>query len=65
MKPSDIINPTQVDATPKRDGFWKQFGVLILGTTVSIILTLGTAQLVEKRQRAKDRSISKVQRRAA
>ena len=44
--------------TPKRGGFWKQLGMLVLGTTVSLVLTFGTAQLIEKGQRAKDRRLT-------
>lgn len=44
--------------TPKRGGFWKQLGMLVLGTTVSLVLTFGTAQLVAKGQRAKDRRLT-------
>jgi len=58
MEPSDIINPPEVDITPKRGGFWKQLGMLVLGTTVSLVLTFGTAQLIEKGQRAKDRRLT-------
>ena len=58
MEPSDIINPPEVDITPNRGGFWKQLGMLVLGTTVSLVLTFGTAQLIEKGQRAKDRRLT-------
>ena len=58
MEPSNIINPPDVDMTPKRGGFWKQLGMLILGTTVSLVLTFGTAQLIEKHQRSQDRRLT-------
>ena len=58
MEVSDIINPPEVDMNPKRGGFWKQLGMLVLGTTVSLVLTFGTAQLIEKDQRAKDRRLT-------
>lgn len=58
MEPSKIINPPEVDVTPKSGGFWKQLGMLVLGTTVSLVLTFGTAQLIEKGQRAKDRRLT-------
>ncbi|MBP5677527.1 MAG: hypothetical protein J6W88_03410 [Bacteroidales bacterium] len=35
----NIINPPEVDLNPKRGGFWKQLGMLVLGTTVSLVLT--------------------------
>ena len=58
MGSSNIINPPEVDMTPKRGGFWKQIGMLVLGTTVSLVLTFGTAQLIEKGQRTKDRRLT-------
>ena len=58
MESSNIINPPEVDMTPKRGGFWKQIGMLVLGTTVSLVLTFGTAQLIEKGQRTKDRRLT-------
>lgn len=58
MEPSNIINPPEVNMTPKRGGFWKQLGMLVLGTTVSLVLTFGTAQLIENGQRAKDRHLT-------
>ena len=58
MDTSNIINPPEVNVTPKRGGFWKQLGMLVLGTTVSLVLTFGTAQLVAKGQRAKDRRLT-------
>ena len=41
-----------------RGGFWKQLGMLVLGTTVSLVLTFGTAQVIEKKQRANDRRLT-------
>ena len=58
METLDIINPPEVNVTPKRGGFWKQLGMLVLGTTVSLVLTFGTAQLIGKAQRAKDRRLT-------
>ena len=54
----NIINPPEVNVTPKRGGFWKQLGMLVLGTTVSLVFTFGTAQLIGKAQRAKDRRLT-------
>ena len=53
----DILNvtPPEVNPVTKAKGFWKQLGMLVLGTTVSLVLTFGTAQLINKGQRAKDR----------
>lgn len=58
MDPTDIISPPEVGMTPKRGGFWKQLGMLVLGTTVSLVLTFGTAQLISTGQRAKDRRLT-------
>lgn len=54
----NIVSPPEVPATPPRGNFWKQIGMLVLGTTVSLVLTFGTAQLIEKGQRAKDRRLT-------
>lgn len=58
MENPNIVTPPEVDPTPKHGGFWKQIGMLVLGTTVSLVLTFGTAQLIEKGQRAKDRRLT-------
>lgn len=45
----------------KRTGhsdFWKQFATIVLGTTLSILLTVGSSQLLQRRQRANDRRLS-------
>lgn len=56
----DILNvtPPEVNPVTKAKGFWKQLGMLVLGTTVSLVLTFGTAQLINKGQRAKDRRLT-------
>lgn len=38
--------------------FWKEIGIIVIGTTISILLTIGSSQLLEKRQRAKDRKLT-------
>lgn len=58
METSNIINPPEVNMTPKRGGFWKQLGMLVLGTTVSLVLTFGTAWIIDHHQRAKDRRLT-------
>ena len=58
MEPSTIINSPEMGMTPKRGGFWRQLGMLVLGTTVSLVLTFGTAWIIEKQQRAKDRRLT-------
>ena len=58
MDSSNIINPPEVNTTPKRGGFWKQLGMLVLGTTISLVLTFGTAWIIDNHQRAKDRRLT-------
>ena len=58
MDKIDIITPPEIKPTGKRGGFWKQLGMLVLGTTVSLVLTFGTAQIIQKQQRAKDRRLT-------
>ena len=41
-----------------KDGFWRQIGMIVIGTTISLVLTIVTAQLMERHQRAKDRRLS-------
>lgn len=58
MEKLDIITPPEIKPTGKRGGFWRQFGMLVFGTTVSLVLTFGTAQFIEIKQRAKDRRLT-------
>lgn len=58
MEKFDIVTPPEIEPIGKRGGFWKQFGMLVFGTTVSLVLTFGTAQLIEIKQRAKDRRLT-------
>ena len=51
------IRPPKVNVNG-HGNFWKQLGMLVLGTTISLVFTLCTAQLVEKYQRAKDRRLT-------
>ena len=41
-----------------QNSFWKQLGMLVLGTTISLAFTLVTSRLVENQQCAKDRRLS-------
>ncbi len=43
---------------PGNLSFWKQVFMMILGTTISLSLTLGVAALMESKQRQKDRRLS-------
>lgn len=42
----------------KRNGFWNQMGAIVLGTTLSLIVTIAAAQILERHQRAKDRRLT-------
>ena len=42
----------------KHAGFWKQIGMIIIGTTISLVLTIGASMALELRERAKDRRLS-------
>ncbi|MBO7460148.1 MAG: hypothetical protein J6T53_04520, partial [Bacteroidales bacterium] len=36
----------------------REIGIIVIGTTISILLTIGSSQMLEKRQRAKDRNLT-------
>ena len=38
--------------------FWKQIGMIFIGTTISLVLTIGTSMMLELRERANDRRLS-------
>ena len=42
----------------KHTGFWKQIGMIIIGTTISLVLTIGTSVMLERKERASDRRLS-------
>lgn len=44
--------------TGKNNNFWREIGIIVIGTTISILLTIGSSQMLEKRQRAKDRNLT-------
>lgn len=58
MENSNIVSPPEVNTRGTHGGFWKQLGMLVLGTTVSLILTFGTARVIEKKQRTKDHRLT-------
>lgn len=58
MENLEIVTPPEIKPSGKHGGFWKQIGMLVLGTTVSLVLTFGTAQIIQKHQRAKDRRLT-------
>ena len=51
------INPPDITITGN-GGFWKNLLMMILGTTISLSLTLAVAAYMDARQRAKDRRLS-------
>ena len=52
------IRPPKVYLNAKGKGFWKQIGMIVIGTTISLVLTIVAAKLMEVNQRAKDRRLS-------
>lgn len=57
MAKLNIIRPPKVNIETRKT-FWKQLRMLILGTTISLVLTITAAVLMEKHQRAKDRKLT-------
>lgn len=53
----NIIRPPK-NTVSNKYGFWKNIGMMVLGTTISLILTISAAQLLSMHQRAKDRRLS-------
>ena len=53
-----IVRPPRVNVNTKKGSFWKQIGMIVIGTTISLVFTLIAAQLTENHQRAKDRRLS-------
>lgn len=51
------IRPPRV-MLDSRNGFWKQIGMIIIGTTISLTFTLIASRMTENHQRAKDRRLS-------
>ena len=42
----------------KHTGFWKQIGMIIIGTTISLVLTISASMALELKERANDRRLS-------
>lgn len=57
MPKLNIIRPPKI-SVDARKAFWKQIVMIVIGTTISLILTISAAALMEKHQRAKDRKLS-------
>lgn len=53
----NIIRPPKISVDARKN-FWKQIVMIIIGTTISLLLTITAAQLLERHQRAKDRKLS-------
>ena len=52
-----ILRPPKINTDPK-SGFWKQIGMIVLGSTISLALTIAATKLVELRQRDRDRQLT-------
>ncbi len=52
-----IFRPPKINL-PRHGSFWRQLAMIVLGTTISLLFTIIAAQLMENRQRAKDRKLS-------
>lgn len=51
------LKPPRV-SIPKKGDFWKQIVMIVIGTTISLVLTVATAEVMSRHQRAKDRKLS-------
>ena len=58
MAKLNIFRPPKVNVKAPKSDFWKQIGMIVIGTTISLVLTITAAQLMERHQRAKDRKLS-------
>lgn len=58
MSSINIIRPPKVRIDGNGKNFWSQIGMIIIGATISLVLTVVSAQLLERHQRAKDRRLS-------
>lgn len=57
MSKINIIRPPKVSVDAKK-AFWKQIVMIIIGSTISLALTVSVAAVMERNQRAKDRKLS-------
>ena len=48
-----IVRPPRDNVNTEKGSFWKQIGMIIIGTTISLAFTLIAAQLTENHQRDK------------
>lgn len=58
MTKLSIFRAPKVRVNAGSGGFWKQILMTFIGTTISLVLTVGTARMLELRQRVKDRRLS-------
>ena len=52
------IKPPKVSVDSSKGSFWKQLGMIVLATTISLLFTIVAAQLLKRHHRAKDRRLS-------
>ena len=52
------INPPKINVSTLKGSFWKQLGMIILATTISLLLTILATKLMDAHRRAKDRRLS-------
>ena len=52
------IKPPKIPVHSLKGNFWKQLGMIVLATTISLLFTILAAQLLERHHRAKDRRLS-------
>lgn len=53
-----LIRPPKINVNSLKGSFWKQLGMIVLATTISLFFAIVTTHLLEKRHRAKDRRLS-------
>ena len=58
MAKRNIIKRPGIFSKGNGGDFWKQIGMIVIGTTLSLVFTLVAAKLTENSQRAKDRRMS-------
>ena len=58
MAKINLIRPPKVNVNALKGSFWKQIGMIVIGTTISLVFTITAATLMDKHQRAKDRRLS-------
>lgn len=52
------ITPPKINLNATKGSFWKQLGMIVLATTISLFFTIVAAQLLDRHHRAKDRRLS-------